>query len=240
MKTQIKDIQIRLKRIAKLFKPLPSGGVGVGFLLVGVCFLLLSCEIDSYDKGEGRYSLLTAEMADVRTDASGYASTAVTDDGTQLTIEPRTSVRWMQKADTVYRALLYYNNVGDGKAKVVSISRVGVLYPSDSISTGMKTHPLHLESVWMSKNRKYLNLRLRLLVGSTDDDKAHQTIGLLADSISPGHRRLTLYHDQGDIPEYYSSTTYASIPLHAVGADTLTLVVNTYDNGVVSRTFAIR
>ena len=85
------------------------------------------------------------------------------------------------------------------------------------------------------------NLRLRLLTGSTDDEKARHSIGLMKDAASstPGHARMVLYHDQGGMPEYYSMVTYASIPLDSIKADTLTIVVKTY-NGEVNRTFKLR
>lgn len=201
--------------------------------------MLASCEIDAYDKGEGEYSLTSAELVEAYVGADKAVAYVETDRGERLNMQPALKAKWIETPDTVYRAALYYNKVAEGQAEPVSISRVGVLLPRDSMQGGMKTDPLYLESAWLAKNRRYLNLRLRLLTGSSDDE-AVQTIGLLRDTLTStaSHVRLQLYHDQGGKPEYYSATTYASIPLAALNADTVTLTVNTYD-ATVERTFPL-
>lgn len=200
--------------------------------------MLASCERDAYDKGEGEYSLMTAEMVEAHVDGDKRVDRVETDDGLRLSVKNSFTTSWIHTADTTYRGLLYYNNIGEDKAEAVSLIRVGVLQPRDSIEGGLKTDPLYLESAWVGRNHKYLNLRLRLLTGSTDDENAIQTLGLLADTLlsTPSHVRLTLCHGQGGQPEYYSVNAYVSIPLSAFTADTLTLTVNTY-GGSIQRTF---
>ena len=197
--------------------------------------------IDAYEKGEGEYSLLTAELVEAYVDNDKHVSHVVTDQGERLILTSPLTAQWIETPDTMYRALLYYDQVEEGKAEPRSFGWVGVLTPRDSIKGGMKSDPLYTESMWVAKNHKYLNLRLRLLTGSTDDEKARHSIGLMKDAASstPGHARMVLYHDQGGMPEYYSMVTYASIPLDSIKADTLTIVVKTY-NGEVNRTFKPR
>lgn len=203
--------------------------------------LLAACTIDAYEKGEGEYSLLTAELVEAYVDNDKHVSHVVTDQGEYLMLTSPLTAQWIETPDTMYRALLYYDQVEEGKAEPRSFGWVGVLTPRDSIKGGMKSDPLYTESMWVAKNHKYLNLRLRLLTGSTDDEKARHSIGLMKDAASstPGHARMVLYHDQGGMPEYYSMVTYASIPLDSIKADTLTIVVKTY-NGEVNRTFKLR
>ena len=202
---------------------------------------LAACTIDAYEKGEGEYSLLTAELVEAYVDNDKHVSHVVTDQGEHLMLTSPLTAQWIETPDTMYRALLYYDQVEEGKAEPRSFGWVGVLTPRDSIKGGMKSDPLYTESMWVAKNHKYLNLRLRLLTGSTDDEKARHSIGLMKDAASstPGHARMVLYHDQGGMPEYYSMVTYASIPLDSIKADTLTIVVKTY-NGEVNRTFKLR
>ena len=202
---------------------------------------LAACTIDAYEKGEGEYSLLTAELVEAYVDNDKHVSHVVTDQGEHLMLTSPLTAQWIETPDTMYRALLYYDQVEEGKAEPRSFGWVGVLTPRDSIKGGMKSDPLYTESMWVAKNHKYLNLRLRLLTGSTDDEKARHSIGLMKDAASstPGHARMMLYHDQGGMPEYYSMVTYASIPLDSIKADTLTIVVKTY-NGEVNRTFKLR
>lgn len=202
--------------------------------------MLASCEMDAYDKGEGEYSLMTAEMVDAHVGSDKYVDYVETDQGDRLNMDPHFTVKWIDTADTTYRAILYYNQTEAGKATTVSMSKVGVLPPQDSVRGGIKTDPMHIESIWMSKNRKYLNLRMRLMTGATDDEDARQKIGLVNDkeASTDNHARLLLCHDQGGQPEYYSATSYASIPLAGIEADTLTLTINTYD-GMIDRTFVV-
>jgi len=182
------------------------------FIITSAFTLLLAtaCTIDAYDKGEGEYSLLTAEMADVAVGSDKLTTAVDTDQG-------------------------------DGKAEIVSMSKVGVARPrqlatKDGKQEEMKTDPVYVESMWMSKNKKYVNMRLRLLTGSTDDEKAVQTLGIISETADSSVEKLVLYHDQGGQPEYYSTTVFVSIPLDKVKANELTITVNTYD-GRITRTF---
>lgn len=208
------------------------------FLLVAMsaACAVMACSVDAYDKGEGEYSMMTAEMVDATVGSDGKVAVALSDEGEHLTLTPPMTVKWMEKHDTTYRALFYYNLKADGKVEGLSMHRVGVLVPhalrpeDGKEQPAMKTDPVYVESIWVGRNNKYVNMRLRLLTGATDDEKAVQTIGMIRDTLAStnGHERITLYHDQGGRPEYYSSTAYASIPLDKVEADTLTITVNTY------------
>ncbi|MBQ9355964.1 MAG: NigD-like N-terminal domain-containing protein [Prevotella sp.] len=217
-----------------------SAGSVILAILAGM--ISTGCTVDAYDKGEGQYSNLTAELVQARVGTDKSITQVLTDRGEALRMETPATAKWIEKGDTTYRALLYYNIVEDGLAAPVSISRVGVLAPRDSIKGAMKTDPLYVESVWKARNGQYLNMRLRLLTGSTDDEKAIHTIGLLRDTLASTatHQHMTLYHDQGGMPEYYSTVTYASIPLSSVTADSITITVNTYDRGLVKHTVALK
>lgn len=205
---------------------------------LGCLLSLTACEIDAYDKGEGEYSLMTADLADAHVGSDKRVDYVDTDQDDRLAVQTPFELSWVETPDTTCRIIFYYRMQSDGKAEAVSIGRVGVLQPRDTIAGGLKADPLYLESAWLAKNRKNLNLRLRLLTGATDDEEAVHRIGLLRDTLSstPTHFVARLYHDQGGRPEYYSSIAYASIPLSQIDADTLTLHVHTYD-GLVSRTF---
>ena len=205
------------------------------FVSMFVILFITACSIDAYDKGEGEYSLMTAEMADVTVGSDKYVTAVETDLSEQLKLAKPVTVKWMEKGDTTYRALVYYNLQSDGRAEAVSMKKVGVLIPhklKEKVGEQqviMKTDPLYVESVWVSKNKKYVNMRLRLLTGASEDEEAVQTIGVVRDEERNGHETLLLYHDQGGQPEYYSTTAFVSIPLAEVHADTLTIKVNTYD-----------
>jgi hypothetical protein len=97
------------------------------------------------------------------------------------------------------------------------------------------TDPVGFESMWVSKNGSYLNLSLLLKSGKAEGDTSLHTLGVVSNGTTTdadGHRtlHLTLYHDQGGVPEYYTVQQYVSIPTQLLkDADTVELTLNTYN-----------
>ena len=143
--------------------------------------LLLSCTTDSYDKGEGKYSLMQADFC-------------------ELTV--------------------------DGRYKE---------QPQD---------PIGLESAWMAKSGKYLNVGLLMKTGRISDEELPHNIGLAQDTVYtyPDGRCAASYrflHSQNGIPQYYTNRRYVSILLPTVKPDTIHLSIQTYD-GIVHKTFIVK
>lgn len=206
--------------------------------------MFTSCEHDGYESGDGSLSYLTAELAVLHTASNRSATSADLDNGTTLSISNPFTTSWMAKADTVYRALLYYDVATDGskKVKARSVSSVPVLRPVDQNKVKeMHTDPVGVESAWAAKSG-YINLSLLLKAGKTDGEDAVQTLGLVDCGTTVGDdgkrtRHVKLYHDQGGVPEYYTVQRYASIDTKDLGdADVVSITVNTY-NGEVIKTF---
>lgn len=209
-------------------------------LLLLIAAVAASCTQDAYEKGEGELSAMVAEMGDGYTASDKMVTRFVTDDGEQYVVSNPFSSNMMPKADTVYRAIFYYVKDGEN-AEVKGLNKVSVvsLHKIDDV----KTDPVRMESVWIGKSKKYLNLSLYLMQGYTTDDDAVHRIGCNRDSLyqnADGTKtlHLTLYHDQAGVPEYYSQRVYLSIPLKAIGADSIWLDVNTYD-GLISKRIKI-
>lgn len=216
-------------------------------VLLPVClsvFSLLSCESDAYEKGEGDYSLLRGELADVHVDSNKKAVCFDTDASERITIDRPFTSSAFTTADSIYRLALYYKAVDVAHADVLSMNIVAVMRPHKMDSTDVKTDPVRLESMWLGQNRRYLNGSLYLMVGSIDqEDRPMQVIGVLNDTLvsnADGSRTqyMRLYHDQAGMPQYYSQRTYVSIPLQDVDADSICLRMNTYD-GIVTKRFSI-
>lgn len=204
--------------------------------------LLLSCTTDAYEKGEGRYSHMRADMIDLHVDTNKRVDYGDTDEGDRLIMSKPFTAQWITKGDTTLRAYIYYNITDDNQADVISAGSVLVLRPRREERP--MTDPTGLESVWLSTNRRYLNLSLLLKVGVAEQDSLHQTLGATFDTltVNADHTstlHLHLYHDQGGMPEYYTQRVYASIPLEGLPADSLHLRVNTYQ-GWRERTVALR
>jgi len=81
-----------------------------------------------------------------------------------------------------------------------------VAWQSKSKVKAVRTDPVVFESAWISRNRRYLNIGFSVKTARQNDGKKGQTIAVVAtDSMElGGHIRqlwLTLYHDQGGVPE---------------------------------------
>ena len=200
---------------------------------------LISCTQDAYEKGEGEYSLLRGDFAEAIVNSSKQVAKIVTDDGDEMFVTSPYTAKWIAKADTTYRCMLYYNKV-EGKAEVVSMGQVpcAAIVPLSKFEKELKTDPVKFESTWMSKTGRYLNLSIQVKSGVTDDTTAVQSLAIVSDTLithSDGKqiRNLILHHDQGNVPEYYSTQVYISIPTERIDADSVRISINSYDGEVV-------
>lgn len=207
-------------------------------LLLMALIGMASCQNEGYDTGDSEYSYITAELALLHTNSNKAVAYATLDDGSSLQFASKFTTKWTDKVDTVYRALLYYDKALDGsttvKARgVTQVPVIGVVKQEDV--KNMCTDPLDIESVWMAKNKTFINLSLLLKSGTTESDN-QQSIGLveLSRSVDADNRKrvvLQVYHDQGNVPQYYTVQQYASIDLTKLDANIVEIQANTY-NGV--------
>ena len=200
-----------------------------------------SCTTDTYDKGEGELSMMRAELVEAHANSDKLIDWCLTDESERLELTQPLKLSGVQTADSVYRALLYYNKVEEG-AEVVSAGIITTLAPHRI--NDMKTDPVSFESMWMSTSGRYLNMGLYLKTGETDNDKLRHVVGINLDTLiqHPDGKRtahLRFYHDQGGLPEYYSQRTYISIPTDSIDADTVRYYVNSY-SGVIEKLFVLR
>ncbi|MBR7170649.1 MAG: NigD-like N-terminal domain-containing protein, partial [Prevotella sp.] len=194
---------------------------------------------------EGELSLATAEFVEAHANGNKQMDYVITDNDERLTVSPQPSVKWMTTPDSLYRALLYYNNVGEGVIEPLSITQVPTLsiYP-DWMIQDIKTDPVTFESIWQSANGKYLNMAFYLKIGEVGKDAELHTISIIQDTIiqnadGTATSFMCLYHDQGDMPEHYSSKCYISIPRDSIKADSVCMGINTY-KGVLYKKVALR
>ena len=212
--------------------------------------LLASCENDTYDKGEGAYSYLQADFVEAHANGEKEIDYVITDNGDSLSLVTPCAAAWTKTADSTYRAALYYDKVEGGKAKAVIIEQMLTmsLTPADSIKE-MKTDPIGVEAVWTDSRKRYVNLTLTLKVGTVSNDSEKHKVTLVPDSLHFNSHdtsrtlHLTLYHDKGDIPEYYTEKYYFSLPsaqFAALDADSVAIHANTTANGMKTLTISLR
>ena len=223
---------------------------------LSLCLFVTSCSTESYDTGDGDYSYLRADFCEIHTAGTKQVDYAISDDGERISFGKTLNVKWAEGTDTLYRALLYYNRLPDA-AKALSLQPVYVLRPKAPASVENPHYdPVAFESAWVSTCQRtdltialdsvsreavthYLNIAFLVKTGQPDDETARQSIGITSEQNSDGTWQLTLLHDQGSVPQYYSTRVYASIPL----ADSqlqrgIIFNINTYD-GQKSRAFSL-
>lgn len=199
------------------------------WMTILAALLAASCTTETYDSGNGKYSYLLAEFAEVHTAEAKLADYAVNDAGRHITFASPLAVRWADTPDTLYRALLYYNNTPAASEPLAAL-QVYVLNPleKDSVSS-TATDPVTLESTWQSENGRWLNLSLLVKTGKSEDENAFQSIGMMSSLDEDSLLHLTLLHDQGAVPQYYTTRVYVSVPLDDTVQLPLRLTVNTYE-----------
>lgn len=202
--------------------------------------LLMGCSYSDYESGDGDFSFLRADFSVVTTGADSKITEFVTDDNSRMKLSNPTSIEGL-KADTVYRALVYYDRSEGDVVRLRGYTPVGVSRPKP-LKEGetMHTDPVHFTSLWLSENGSYINLCLKLMLGVDDErQKEKQLIGFVLDSTEGNHHIITLLHDQNNIPEYYSYPTYLSMPTSAFSSgDEVTIRINTYD-GLLEKTVVV-
>lgn len=207
--------------------------------------LLFSCETDNYEKGQGKYSLMLADIGEVTVNGDKQATAFTTDDGDSYTLTYPASVQWMQTADTTYRAVIYYNKVESGQAELVGFSSVPTMQPVEYWRfKNPAQDPVGFESAWLAKNKKYINLGLLFKSGYVDDAIGHHVISVAQDTIlvHADQTRTAYYrflHGQNEIPEYFTNRHYVSILLPQELPDTVSLSIVTY-TGNIERRFALK
>ena len=235
-------------------KSLTSFLLPLTYYLLPITFLT-ACTSESYETGDGKYSYLRADFGEIHTAKPQQVDYAVNDEGRRISFETAPTVKWAEKGDTLYRALLYFNDLPDKAARSISLQPVYVLAPKAAEDVKDPHHdPVTFESAWLSTCQRtdltiavdsvkreaathYLNMAFLLKTGQPDDEKACQTIGMMSQEADDGSLRLTLLHDQGAIPQYYSTRIYTSIPLTDSQLQRgISLCINTYD-GELIRTF---
>lgn len=228
--------------------------------------LLASCTTEQYDSGDGKLSYLRSDFVEACTDAQSRMSSFTTDEQLSLLVEGTPKVSWMTTPDSTYRALVYYaapssssalgpsssssssasftersaQNLASAPVKVFIVNNV--LCPKIKrlqTSAPPKTDPVSFVALWLSANRKYVNITFDVKTGSSGSDADGQSIGAVltdmtrnADGTLTAH--ITFCHDQGNVPQYYSSRQYASLAVAQMqDADSASIVINSYKGKVV-------
>lgn len=205
-----------------------------------VALVLAGCTNDAFKTGDSEYSYLRSDFIEATTNNTSAIVSAITDDGDTLLLSPSLRAKWVEKADTTYRAQLYYRKK-DISIEPITLSKVYVLSILQRPETDtITTDPVGFTSAWIAKTNKYINLELAMKSGKIDTDKQplqSLAVGMKSvESLKNGGKKYTLrlLHKQNKVPEYYTVRTFVSIPttfFHK--GDSIVLHIDTYKGEVV-------
>ena len=196
------------------------------YISFAVVCVLLACEHTPYDTGDGTYSHLHTDYVTVKVH-DDHVQSIVTDEGRSLAFSKGMTYD-VQPVDTTLRWLLYYNKVNDSAPiEIVGRTTMWLLKTMESYEVApMKTDPVTVTGVWVAKNGKYLNMRLGLKTGNSDN-KAKQTVILVKDGVNDDVAYYTLYHDQAGILQYYTQEYFFTVEIPE--QKVIDLTINTYN-----------
>ena len=197
-------------------------------LLIGITLLTAGCKHSSYDTGDGEYSHLRTDYVNVEV-KDNYVQSIITDDGRQLNISPGMKVTTNPK-DTTLRWLLYYNvnhNLNHNEnIEIISHSNMTLLKVKEAGEIELKSDPVTVNSVWVSKDGRYLNMNIGLKMGTTETENNLHSVGMICQKTEGNTAYYTLYHDQADIPQYYTQNVLLTVKIEK--EKIIDLTINTF------------
>ncbi|KXB47876.1 hypothetical protein HMPREF1870_00590 [Bacteroidales bacterium KA00344] len=198
--------------------------------MIALAWALGACTVDEYESGDSRYSYMRAEFGMIHTSEAGKTDYLLTDDGDSVAFDGLGMVGWAAGADSMYRALVYYDV---STSRFFSAKQVLVVTPAKPApGKSVSTDPLTIESVWVGG--RFLNIGFAVKAGNGDSIASSQQLGLMLEgnTMSQDGRRILnirLVHDQNNMPEYYTVRGYMSMPLASdMKGASIRLRANTY------------
>lgn len=196
---------------------------------------LTACGEDEYV-----YPDLVTEIACLETDANGFGTCIVTDEGTQWHLRGGNRPDSLA-ADSTYRVLAKFAPLNEEEATAYTLQKVISPLPKpESEYKTIQTDPVSIQSIWRSG--EYLNLVLQVMMKDQPHSLSFIENGITTDKDGLQTLTLTLYHDQnGDVEAFYRKS-YLSVPLwHYQGrlnkGDRIVFRLNTYEEGMTTRSF---
>uniref|UniRef100_UPI000ACA03CE hypothetical protein n=1 Tax=Prevotella micans TaxID=189723 RepID=UPI000ACA03CE len=183
--------------------------------ILAIVFVLLlsACTTDFYETGDSPLSYLRTDFVEIRTAAPTIFTKAITDDSDTLLLDPSIKANWAQTADSTYRALLYYRKTALRTVTPLAINYIPVVRPTMKTDLARFADPVTLQSAWISKNRKYLNLALpsRQELKPMKSKSTSLVLPLIPPFTIPAIFRPTNYAFSTTVTVYPLTTPHASI-----------------------------
>lgn len=179
------------------------------------------------------------QLADIRTNTLGVATTLTAADGVSCIIQNRIGGL---RPDTTYRALTLITRSAN-EVWLTDFAPVLVPTPSEFMGQSVNHDPVDVVAVWAEPN--YVNLHLKLK--GTNQGTHYFGFKAVDTTTHPNQKRtlhLKLIHDQNNDPLYYSRYMYLSLSLPQLrkqlqaGTDSVSVSIQTF-RGETTHTFPL-
>ena len=197
--------------------------------------LLSACGKEDYV-----YPNLITEMTCLKTDAKGFGTQIVTDQGIVWHLQEGNRPDSLT-ADSTYRVVSRFAPINETEAQAYALWKVIAPLPKPAESYDIiHTDPVSIQSIWRSGD--YLNMVLQIMVKDQKHELSFIENGITHNADDTQTLTLTLFHDRKGDVEGYNEKYYLSIPLwHYQGklnkGDQIVLKLNTYKEGMTSRSY---
>ena len=197
--------------------------------------LLSACGKEDYV-----YPNLITEMTCLKTDAKGFGTQIVTDQGIVWHLQEGNRPDSLT-ADSTYRVVSRFAPINETEAQAYALWKVIAPLPKPAESYDIiHTDPVSIQSIWRSGD--YLNMVLHIKVKDQEHELSFIENGITSDNDGTQTLMLTLFHDRKGDVEGFDQKFYLSVPLWHYQdklnkGDQIVFQLNTYQEGTTSRTF---
>ena len=197
--------------------------------------LLTACGEDEYV-----YPDLITEFSCLTTDAKGFGTQIITDEGKTWNLKEGNRPNKLTP-DSTYRVVSRFAPIDDTYATAYSFWKaISPIPQPENMYETIHTDPVSIQSIWQSGN--YLNLILQIKVKDKQHELSFIDHGIVTNEDGTQTLTLTLFHDRKDDVEGFDEKHYLSVPLwyyqeNLKQGDHIVIHLNTYKEGMISRTY---
>ena len=210
-------------------------------LLSKLTFILFTAMfLSACGEEEYVYPNLITEISCLKTNSEGFGVQIITDNGTVWDLKEGNRPDNLT-ADSVYRVVSRFTPIADSEAVAYSFWKVISPLPKpESEYESIRLDPVDIQSIWRSGN--YLNMILQVMVKDKEHELSFIDNGIIPNNNGTRTLYLTLFHHRKDDVEGFMQKYYLSVPLWHYQeklnkSDSIVFQVNTYKEGMTSRTF---
>lgn len=214
-------------------------------LIKAYCLFLAATLLIGCGKEEYVYPNLITEMVCLKTNAEGFGTQIITDEGNVWHLREGNQPDSLT-ADSTYRIVCRYapqTPLEGTNLEATAYSFLSVIAPIPLPATSFEaiyTDPVSIQSIWRSGD--YLNMILNIKIKEKDSKLAFIEDGISTGDDEKQTLSLTLFHNRNNDIEGFDQKYYLSVPLwHYCNilqkGDTIVFNLNTYKEGMTSRIF---